>query len=193
MVELIPESYVAPIDLEKAFARNAPLDVDLGCGDGTFLLAMAARHPERSFLGIERMRSRVETVCRKAVKFDNVRVLHLESAYAVRYLLPPNSIRTFYLLFPDPWPKRRHHGRRIATSEFLDAIHRALEPSGAIHVATDDRNYFGQIDQLAKNDPRFGRVDNAGNELPETRFQKRFRERRMPIYRLALRKVSPVT
>jgi tRNA (guanine-N7-)-methyltransferase len=192
VIELIPASYIAPIDLGKAFSRNAPIDVDLGCGEGTFLLAMAGRHPERNFLGVERMRGRVETVCRKAVNIHNVRVLHLESAYAVRYLLPPNSVQTFYLLFPDPWPKRRHHGRRIATTEFLDAIHRALEPCGAIHVATDDRNYFERIDYLAQNDSRFGRIDNSGNDLPETRFQKRFQERGKSVYGLVLRKVSPV-
>jgi tRNA (guanine-N7-)-methyltransferase len=192
VVELIPQSYLASINLRKAFARNAPIDVDLGCGDGMFLLAMAERHPERNFLGIERMRGRVETVCRKAAKIGNVRVLHLESAYAVRYLLPPNSVQTFYLLFPDPWPKRRHHRRRVATSEFLDAIQRALEPNGMIRVATDDRNYFEQIEQIAKNDLRFARIDNAEDDLPETRFQKRFQERGMPIHGLALRKVSPV-
>ena len=192
MVELVPESYVVPVNLEKAFARKAPVDVDIGCGDGTFLLAMAARHRERNFLGIERMRGRVETVCRKAAEIDNVRVLHLESTYAVRYLLPPNSVQTFYLLFPDPWPKRRHHPRRVATTEFLDAVHRALEQCGTIHIATDDRNYFEQIDHLAENDARFVRIDNPGSELPATRFQQRFQERGLPIYRLALRKVSPV-
>ncbi|MGH8092665.1 MAG: hypothetical protein ACREIF_04245 [Chthoniobacterales bacterium] len=99
MIELIPESYIA---FGKAFARNAPVYVDLGCGDGTFLLAMAARHPERNFLGIERMRGRVETVCRKVANIDNVGVLHLENAYAVRYLLRPNSIQTFTSCFPIP-------------------------------------------------------------------------------------------
>ena len=85
---------------------------------------------EAKFLGIERMRGRVEKVCHKAAKIGNVRVLHLETSYAVRYLLPENAVETFYLLFPDPWPKRRHQRRRVATSEFLDAIHRALRRRG---------------------------------------------------------------
>jgi len=193
VVELIPESYVKPLDLEKAFGRSAPLDVDLGCGDGAFLVAMAERHPERNFLGIERMRGRVEKTSRKAAKIDNVRVLHLESAYAVRYLLPENSVETFYLLFPDPWPKRRHQRRRVATSEFLDAIHRALRRNGTLRIATDDRNYFEQIQRVVQSDPRFARIDNSKAEsFPATRFQKRFEERGASIYRLALRKVSPV-
>jgi tRNA (guanine-N7-)-methyltransferase len=191
VVELIPESYVKPLDLEKAFGRSAPLEVDLGCGDGAFLVAMAERHPERNFLGIERMRGRVETVCRKAAKIENVRVLHLETSYAVRHLLPESAIEMFYLLFPDPWPKRRHQRRRVATSEFLDAIHRALRRRGVLHVATDDRNYFGQIQRVAQTDPRFARVDNT-DSLPATRFQKRFEEHGTSIYRLTLRKNSPV-
>lgn len=193
MVELIPESYVKPLDLEKAFRRRGPLDVDLGCGDGSFLVAMAERHPERNFLGIERMHGRVEKVCRKAAKIGNVRVLHLETLYAVRFLLPENAVETFYLLFPDPWPKRRHQRRRVATSEFLDAIHRALRRHGALHIATDDRNYFAQIQRVAQSDPRFVRLDNFGADpLPATRFQKRFEERGAPIYRFTLRKISPV-
>ncbi|MGH8099756.1 MAG: tRNA (guanosine(46)-N7)-methyltransferase TrmB [Chthoniobacterales bacterium] len=193
VVELIPESYVEPLDLEKAFGRSSPLDVDLGCGDGAFLVAMAERYPERNFLGIERMRGRVEKVCRKAAKVSNVRVLRLETSYAIRYLLPQNTVETFYLLFPDPWPKRRHQRRRVATSEFLDAIHRALRRHGALHIATDDRNYFEQIQRVAQSDPRFARLDNSGDDhLPATRFQKRFEERGAPIYRLTLRKISPV-
>ena len=67
-----------------------------------------------------------------------------------------------------------------------------MPAAAKIIPATDDRNYFDQIEQLARNDPRFARLDNSGNELPETRFQKRFQERGMPIYGIALRKVSPV-
>lgn len=193
MVKLIPESYVKPLDLEKAFGRSAPLEVDLGCGDGAFLVAMAERRPKRNFLGIERMRGRVEKVCRKAAKIGNVRVLHLETSYAVRYLLPENAVETFYLLFPDPWPKRRHQRRRVATSEFLDAIHRALRRHGVLHIATDDRNYFEQIRRVARSDPRFSGLDHSGDDsLPATRFQKRFEERGAPIYRLTLRKISSV-
>jgi tRNA (guanine-N7-)-methyltransferase len=113
--------------------------------------------------------------------------------YAVRFLLPENAVETFYLLFPDPWPKRRHQRRRVATSEFLDAIHRALRRHGALHIATDDRNYFAQIQRVAQSDPRFVRLDNSGADpLPATRFQKRFEERGAPIYRFTLRKISPV-
>jgi tRNA (guanine-N7-)-methyltransferase len=124
--------------------------MDLGCGDGSFLVALAKRHPEMNFLGIERMAGRVAKACRKAARIDNVRVLHLESSYAVGYLLPENSVDVFYLLFPDPWPKRRHQRRRVMTLEFLQSIHRALVSGGMLRLATDQADYFKQMQHLTK-------------------------------------------
>src|SRR3954449_5538487 len=122
VIELSPKLQVARLDVGELFGRSAPLHVDLGCGDGSFLCEIAQRSPKVNFLGIERLTKRVEKVRRKAEKIDNVRVLGTDTLFAVRYLLPTNSVEAFYLLFPDPWPKRRHQHRRIFSSEFLDAI-----------------------------------------------------------------------
>jgi tRNA (guanine-N7-)-methyltransferase len=116
----------------------------------------------------------------------------LETSYAVRYLLPENSVETFYLLFPDPWPKRRHHQRRVVSPGFLDSIARALELQGDLHLATDQRDYFEQMQRLALNDLRFEKIATEGFDFPTTKFEYRFREQGMPIYRLELRKISPV-
>src|SRR6266513_6489090 len=126
VIELVPELQVARLDLVQLFGRSAPLHVDLGCGDGSFLCEMAQQFPKRNFLGIERLTKRVEKVRRKAEKIENVRVLRADTLFAVRHLLPESSVDTFYLLFPDPWPKRRHQFRRIFTRHFLDAIAVAL-------------------------------------------------------------------
>ena len=193
MIELVPETYLAPLDILAIFGREAPLHVDLGCGDGSLLCQLAAQHPNRNFLGIEKLAGRVARACRKSAHLKNVRVLNVESAYAVRYLLPEASVETFYLLFPDPWPKRRHHRRRIVTIDFLDSIHRALESGGTLRIATDQRDYFEQITRVAGNDPRFLIVHNEDANLPTTKFERRFSKAGAPIYRLALRKVSPVT
>ena len=197
MVQLIPESYLARLDLPKIFGRDAPLHVDLGCGDGTFLFALAQRHPEKNFLGIERLSGRVEKASRKAAKIDNMRVLNVETSYAVRYLLPEQSVETFYLLFPDPWPKRRHHRRRIVTPDFLNSIHASLEDNGVLRIATDQADYFDQISRSARSHSRFEIIDlsasPARTDLPLSKFEKKFQAQGAPIYRLALRKVSPVT
>ena len=113
------DSLTDRLDLDEIFGRKAPLHVDLGCGDGSFLCAMAQRMPDKNFLGIERLLNRVRTSARKAAPLDNVRLLRMESSYAVRYLLPPESVERFYLLFPDPWPKRRPHRRRISLARFM--------------------------------------------------------------------------
>lgn len=198
MIELIPDSYTAQLDLITIFGRTAPLEVDLGCGDGSFICALAERNRDRNFLGIEKLAGRVAKTCRKAASLENVRVLNVEIAYAVRYLLPPESVATFYLLFPDPWPKRRHHRRRIVSQEFLDSVHRALVAGGLLRIATDEQDYFKQIQCVYSGNKRDGlkpssfEIVSDDLDLPLTKFERRFRDQGLPIYRLSLRKISPV-
>ena len=218
MIELIPDSWTARLDPQKIFGRAAPLHVDLGCGDGTFLFALATRMPEKNFLGIERRAGRVEKACRKAGKIDigagrspatktgkparvdepggesiNMRMLHFETAYAVKYLLPERSVETFYLLFPDPWPKRRHHRRRMVTTDFLRTIWAALEENGILRIATDHLDYFTRISQLAEESTLFALMQpNGENHFPASAFEKKFASTGARIYRLELQKISPV-
>jgi tRNA (guanine-N7-)-methyltransferase len=185
------DSLIDHLDLEKIFGRKAPLHVDLGCGDGSFLCALAQRMPSKNFLGIERLLNRVRASARRAAKLDNVRLLRIESSYAVRYLLPGESVETFYLLFPDPWPKRRHHRRRIVTPDFLSSIHAALQKHGSIYIATDDVDYFQKIKETAESNPGFS-IRDVNVKLPQSRFARVFREKGAPIHWLELRKISPV-
>jgi tRNA (guanine-N7-)-methyltransferase len=194
VIELLSELQVARLDVAKLFGRSAPLHVDLGCGDGSFLCEMARQFPKRNFLGIERLTKRVEKVRRKAEKIENVRVLHADTLFAVRYLLPESSVETFYLLFPDPWPKRRHQFRRIFTRDFLDAVAAALEKHGVLRVATDQLDYFHQIERLSRSHLQFQVVPRSPDDAvnPVTKFERKFCEQGVPIYRLTLRKTSPV-
>jgi tRNA (guanine-N7-)-methyltransferase len=186
-----PESLTAQLDLEKIFGRAAALHVDLGCGDGFFICALAQRLPDKNFLGVERLSRRIRSAEQKAALLSNVRLLQIESSYAVRYLLPAQSVEAFYLLFPDPWPKRRHHGRRIVTADFLNAVRTALERDGLIYIATDHAPYFQQIKALAESAPGFA-VADVKADLPQSRFGLTFHKLGAPIHWLALRKVSPV-
>src|SRR5437667_11503645 len=177
VIELVPELQVARLDLVRLFGRSAPLHVDLGCGDGSLLCEMAQLFPKRNFLGIDRLIKRVEKVRRKAQKIENVRVLRADTFFAVRYLLPKNSVETFYLLFPDPWPKRRHQFRRIFTRDFLEAIAAALEKHGILHVATDQLDYFHQIERASRAHLQFQVVSRSPDDavLPLTKFERKFR------------------
>lgn len=191
-VELIPADYFAPLDLAAIFPRVAPVEIDLGCGDGVFLSSLAAKFPERNFLGVERLVGRVRSACGKAIrgKLPNVRVLRIESTYAVRYLLPPNSVDGVHLLFPDPWPKKRHHRRRIVTGDFLAAVHRILNPGGWFRIATDQEHYFEAIRELASAAEYQEDGDDGEERFPLTTFEKHFIATGAPIYRLGLRKIS---
>lgn len=191
VIEFVPASLTQPLDFRKLFSREAPIEIDLGCGDGTFLTALAAENPEHNFLGIERLRGRVRSVCGKAAKPElrYVRVLRMETNYAVAHLIPPATVSRFHLLFPDPWPKRRHHRRRTVTTEFVAAIHRALVPDGLFHIATDHAEYFQKIKRLTSPSFRPSRAEGA---FPQSTFEKRFAAAGKSIHRLLLRKVSPV-
>ncbi|HJY52872.1 MAG TPA: tRNA (guanosine(46)-N7)-methyltransferase TrmB [Candidatus Udaeobacter sp.] len=194
MIEQLAELQVARLNVAELFGRSAPLHVDLGCGDGSFLCEVAQQFPKKNFLGIERLTKRVEKVRRKAEKIANVRVLRADTLLAVRDLLPENSVETFYLFFPDPWPKRRHQFRRIFTREFLDAVAVALQQNAFLQIATDQLDYFHQIDRLSCAHGEFEVVALTQDDavLPLTKFERKFREQSASIYRLTLRKTSPV-
>jgi tRNA (guanine-N7-)-methyltransferase len=193
LVEYIPKSLTEPLNWGEIFPRSAPIEIDLGCGDGAFLMAMARANPEHNFLGIERLLGRVRKICRRAARQDlkNSRVLRIEVAYVVSNLLPDDSITAFHLLFPDPWPKRRHHRRRAFTTEFLSCIHRALIGGGLFHVATDHADYFRQIERVIAVTDTFV-VSAEQPDFPLTTFERKFLIRGLSIQRLLLRKHSPV-
>jgi len=191
-IELVPENYCFPLEPVAHFSRQAPLEVDVGCGDGSFLVRTAAENPERNFLGIERLLGRVRKTCRKAarLKLQNVRVLRLESSYAVRYLLPPKSVDVFHVMFPDPWPKRRHHERRLINNDFLDAVWIALAHGGELRLTTDDVPYFHHMEKVMAQRKDF-KIDawEPGEGYPQTDFERHFRGQGIRINRLLARKV----
>lgn len=188
-VEIIPEDYLSTLDLEACFGRSAPLEVDLGCGEGSFLLDRATRHPERNFLGVERLLGRVRNVCTRARHrhLENVRVLRLETSYTVHYLLPRRSVSVFHVLFPDPWPKRRHHRRRLIHPPFLEAAASALLENGELRIKTDHEDYFGHIRRVTGNHPGLIETRWEDDDLL-TDFETVFLARGLPIYRLRLLK-----
>jgi tRNA (guanine-N7-)-methyltransferase len=194
VIEQLAELPLARLNVAELFGRSAPLHVDLGAGDGSFLCEVAQQFPKKIFLGIERLTKRVEKVRHKAEKIANARVLRADTLFAVRDLLPENSVETFYLFFPDPWPKRRHQFRRIFTREFLEAVAVALERNGFLQIATDQLDYFHQIDRISRGHGEFEVVALPQDDavLPLTKFERKFREQGAPIYRLTLRKTSPV-
>jgi tRNA (guanine-N7-)-methyltransferase len=190
--ELLPSNYFAPLELAECFSTAGPLEVDIGCGDGAFLVARAAQFPDRNFLGLEKLGGRIRRGCKKASRLGltNVRFLRIESGYAMQYLLPPAVAEIVHLLFPDPWPKSKHRRRRIVTPDFLALVHRVLAPDGRFRIATDQQNYFEKIRELISPATFVESIPRPEETFPITTFEKHFLAEGAPIYRLELRKVS---
>ena len=190
--EFAPADYSARVRRDDIFERAAPLELDIGCGEGAFLEAIARQHPERDYLGIERLLGRVRKVCRNIARLDlaNARVLRMESFYAVKNVLPLASVTVAHVSFPDPWPKRYHHRRRLIQATFLRELHAVLAPGGELRVKTDDEPYFLWMENAFAAVPGYERLDWPDDPAyPLTDFEQRFLAQGLPSYRARLRKV----
>ncbi len=186
-----PASLPSPLSLDALFDRSAPVEVDLGCGKGRFLLAHAAAHPDINFMGTDIQVGRLQKIRRRAeaAARPNIRLLHADTAYTLEYLLPRESVRRFYLYFPDPWPKRKHHRRRIVQPSFMALVHRTLEDRGEFHIATDHEDYFRHIHAVVQPDSRFERIDPfEPAEQEKTDFEILFTGKGLKVYRYSCRK-----
>jgi tRNA (guanine-N7-)-methyltransferase len=193
--EIVPGNYFELLDLKPIFGPSAPVEIDLGCGDGTFLTELAQTNPDRDYLGIERLPGRVLQTNGKIVRgeLSNARVLWIETSYAIRYMLESDSVSIFHLMFPDPWPKRRHQRRRIVTKDFFSSIHTALIPDGLFRIVTDQIDYFREVERLIDSSAEFARMPNQSTAMPVSTFEKRLRDRGAEIHSLLLQKVSALT
>ena len=183
--------WLGPLPVRSWYAHpERPLEIDLGCGKGRFLLARAAKCPEINFLGIDRMLRRIRKVDNRARRLDlaNVRLMRVEAYYAVAYLIPPAAVDVYYVFFPDPWPKARHESHRLFNPLFLDALHRTLASGGIAHVATDHLPYFEQLSGVFAADARFAPVaPYVPPEDEQTDFERYYIASK-PIGRLSVRK-----
>ena len=189
-LRIMPDTWLKPLPLARWFGRRAPLVVDIGCGKGRFLLARAEKCPDINFLGIERMLRRIRKVDHKGLRrgLSNLRLLRMEGYYATSYLVAPEQVRTYYIFFPDPWPKKRHHDQRLFNAKFMMALHRTLEPGGEVHVATDHLPYFQEISDQVDRDSRFDPIEpDIPVENEQTEFEQYYIHQE-PIGRCSFKK-----
>jgi len=193
--EWVPAHYFRRLAKEELLREGRPLEIDLGCGDGSFLLGMAQHFPERDFLGVERLLGRVRKVCRKIRRqeLDNARVLRLDSKYTVEWLLPENAISRIHLLCPDPWPKARHHRRRLIQPEFLEAIRHVLQPGGEFLFMTDHPEYYEWSAEIIDTFHGLERLPWQDGDFfyPKTDFQQLWESEGKEMFRI--RCCKPVT
>lgn len=170
-----------PCDLDTVFGRRAPRMLEIGFGAGESLLAMAAAHPENDYLGIEVYRPGVGRLLKALDErgIANVRVLRDDAVEVLARMIPPEALDAVYLFFPDPWPKKRHHKRRIVQPEFAALVGSRLRPGGLFHMATDWEDYALQMMEVMSRAPGFENAAGSGrfSARPEWRTETRFERR----------------
>ena len=154
-------SIVERLDLRQFFATPQPLEVELGCGDASFIADYAKQHPEHNFIGVERLLGRLIKLHKKGRRFGlaNLRGVRIESAYFLEWLLPRNAAEAIHVYFPDPWPKKKHRRHRLINEQFPALAQAALAPRGRVFLRTDDADYFEQMEAVFAASPLFQRIE----------------------------------
>lgn len=181
-------SILERLDLSKIFVVAQPLEIELGSGDGSFLVDLAKRRPEHNFIGIERLLGRLRKLGRKArrAQLTNLRGVRIESSYFLEYLLPAHSVVALHIYFPDPWPKRKHRRHRLINERFPSLAHQVLAAGGTVYLRTDDGDYFEQMTGVFGASPLFHGVETPA-ELAAllTDFERDFQARGIGTLRAA--------
>ena len=191
--ELYPRYGVAastPLDFRALFARDAPVVLEIGFGMGETTAAIAAARPDVDFLGVEMHWPGVGALLRRieANELANVRVMRHDAVDVVTRMIPAASLAGIHVYFPDPWPKKRHHKRRLLKPPFVHALVVALAPRGYLHVATDWADYATEILATLGAEPLLANSVEGYAPRPAwrplTKFEQRGLARGHPVYDL---------
>jgi len=181
-------SVVDPLNCPALFPQPQPLEVELGCGDASFLVEYARQQPTINLIGVERLLGRIQKIHRKGSQLGltNLRGVRIESAYFLQYLLPPNTATALHIYFPDPWPKKKHRKHRLINEDFPALARRSLTAGGTVFLRTDDTDYFQQMNEVFAAAPFFKPVGSP----PEltgitTDFEREFNAQGIPTLRAA--------
>lgn len=174
------------VDWRRLFGNDRPVEIEVGCGKGAFLLAYAEQRPDRNLLGIEKQPRWVRWIERRLERSprENARVLCADAAFVLASFVPDASVHAIHLYFPDPWWKRRHHKRRIVRADLAGHLFRALEPGGALHLATDVADRFETM--TAELAPAGFAITVSAEPTPTgrplTNFERKYRAEGRPLH-----------
>jgi tRNA (guanine-N7-)-methyltransferase len=169
----------AVLDLERLFGRRAPKILEIGFGMGETTAAIAAAHPENDYLGVEVHTPGVGSLLRRieALGLENVRIVQHDAVEVLREMIAPESLDGVHVFFPDPWPKKRHHKRRLIQAPFAALLASRMKPGAYVHVATDWEDYANQILAVFSAEPL---LENTADGFaprpayrPLTKFERR--------------------
>lgn len=166
---------LAPLDLDEVFGRQAPRIMEIGFGNGELLVSMAADNPDKDFLGVEVHEPGVGH-CLLAIQnrnLTNVRIICQDAIDVLKHQIPDRSLQAVHLFFPDPWPKKRHHKRRIIQPDFVDLLCQKIGSGGLLHTATDWHEYGEHIEATIGANKGFQPAGAALGQRPQTKFEQR--------------------
>ena len=172
-----------PFDAERVFGRRAPLVLEIGCGMGETTAEIAKAHPDVDFLGIEVHGPGVGAILNRIEQqgLRNLRVVQHDAVEVVDAMIPEGSLAGVHVYFPDPWPKKRHHKRRLLKPSFVQALARRLAPGGYLHVATDWAPYAEEILATLLSEPLLANTVQRYAPRPEWRPQTKFEARGLEL------------
>jgi tRNA (guanine-N7-)-methyltransferase len=163
------------LNFKDAFGRTAPVVLEIGSGMGESTVQIAAAHPETDFLAVEVHGPGVGSLLKKieALALANLRVIRHDAVEVLEHMIPDASLAGIHLFFPDPWPKKRHHKRRLVQPAFAALAARKLAPGGYLHAATDWPEYAAQMDEVFASSALFRKVTEDRKSRPFTKFEQR--------------------
>ncbi|MGD8786829.1 MAG: tRNA (guanosine(46)-N7)-methyltransferase TrmB [Phycisphaerales bacterium] len=196
-IMLKSEDLDGKIDFARIFGRSGPVHIEVGSGKGTFLLNQARAQQDDNFLGIEWARKYFRFAVDRIGRWGltNVRIIRIDAAVFLADFVPDSSVDFFHIYFPDPWPKKRHHKRRLICPANLEYLIRCLKTAGQIRIATDHSDYFEQIKMvLSARNEELREIDFLPTEGAEkgewvgTNFERKYIKDQRQIYTIAVEK-----
>ena len=171
------------LDLDGAFGRAAPKILEIGFGMGETTAAIAAAQPENDYLGIEVHTPGVGSLLKQIAErgLTNLRLIQHDAADVLRVMIAPASLDGVHIFFPDPWPKKRHHKRRLVQTDFVALLASRLKPGGYVHMATDWEEYAQQMLAVLSAEPRLENTADGFAPRPEYRPQTKFESRGLKL------------
>ena len=181
-----------PLDWSATFGNPGPVEIEIGSGKGTFLVDAALASPEKNFLSVEwagayaeHLRDRIR---RRGLR--NARVVRADAGRLLADAVRPGSVRRVHLYFPDPWPKKRHHKRRLVTPTFAAAVAEALAPGGELRFVTDHEDYFQEATAILDAEPRLDGAAVPDDMIDLTNYERKYRAQGRSIHRALYRRVA---